>query len=807
MVLWFKAADGGEPLYSYDLRGRKGSNNPKLWSSPNGFGPRARFQTETTPAVLQVDSLTTDDEGLYRCRVDFKNSPTRNLKINLTVIVPPERPVIFDAIRRDRTKILEPYNEGSDVHLICEVSGGRPRPELKWFLENTLIDDSYEHRPGDLTVNHMVFPNIGRQHLNSRLICVASNTHLNEPAMKAVVLDINLKPIAVNIVTKEKHVSADKRYEVECKASGSRPEAVITWWKGSRQIKRITKNFAEDGNHTISILTFVPGIDDDGKYLTCRAENPSIPESALEDKWRLDVQYAPLLTLQMGSTLNADDIKEGDDVYFECHIKANPKIYKKIWLHNNREIVQNVSAGVIISDNSLVLQGVTRFNAGYYTCIASNSEGKGSSNPVELRVMYVPTCRDEREELLGALKHETVVVRCEVDANPPIVSFSWTFNNSGDVAEVPHSKTTSDATTSRLNYTPVADMDYGTLACWGTNAVGRQRTPCIFQVVAAGRPFPLTNCSISNQTVDTLTVDCVEGFDGGLPQYFHVEVLEMPERRLRHNSTSRNPSFTLHNLEPGLNFMLQMYAANAKGRSEPTTIEGLSIKGVAKFAGSASVWPVNPLLAALVVTAILLLLVVCAVLVALYKRHQKPSRAGSAVVCKAPPPCNNGGGIVMEARRVDNDESAGQLLPTGTAVGAADADTDPDVIPNKHGTTVFAERRPLKGFMKMYKTPPQRRRKKDAAEEMVAAELEAAAEADAEMSMAAAHEQRMLGLACSGASINHLANNMPLTGTLSRVHKGVSASPTSSSNDDRLLIDSLQALELVASSRMQESCI
>ncbi|XP_059469955.1 hemicentin-1 isoform X2 [Neocloeon triangulifer] len=799
MVLWFKEADG-EPLYSYDLRGRK-VGNAKLWSSPNVFGPRARFQTETTPAVLQVEGLLVEDEGVYRCRVDFRNSPTRNVKINLTVIVPPERPVIFDAKRRDRTKILEPYNEGSDVHLICEVSGGRPKPELKWFLENTLIDDSYEYKPGDVTVNRLVFPNIGRQHLNSRLICLASNTNLNEPAMKAVVLDINLKPIAVNIVTKEKHVSADKRYEVECKASGSRPEAVITWWKGSRQIKRITKNFAEDGNHTISILTFVPGIDDDGKYLTCRAENPSIPESALEDKWRLDVHYAPLITLKMGSTLNADDIKEGDDVYFECHIKANPKIYKKTWFHNNREIVQNVSAGVIISDNSLVLQGVTRFNAGYYTCMATNAEGKGNSNPVELRIMYVPTCRDEREELLGALKHETVVVRCEVDANPPIVSFTWTFNNSGDVAEVPHSKVTSDATTSRLNYTPVADMDYGTLACWGANAVGRQRNPCIFQVVAAGRPFPLTNCSITNQTVDSLTVDCVEGFDGGLPQYFLVEVLEVPERRLRHNATSRFPTFTLHGLEPGLNFMLQLYAANAKGRSEATLIEGLSVKGVAKFTGPTAAWPVNPVLGALVVTAILLLLIVFAVLVALYKRHQKPSRNGSAVVCKAPPPCNNGGGIVMEARRVENDESAGQLLPTGTPVGGGDTDTDPDVIPSKH------ERRPLKGFMKMYKTPPQRRRKKtDSPQEMVAAELEAAAEVDAELSMAAAHEQRMLGVACSGTSINHLANNISSTGTLSRVHKGVSASPTSS-NDDRLLIDSLHALELVASSRMQESCI
>jgi len=98
---------------------------------------------------------------------------------------------------------------------------------------------------------------------------------------------------------------------------------------------------------------------------------------------------------------------------------------------------------------------------------------------------------------MGALKHETVMVRCEVDANPPIVTFSWTFNNSGDVADVPYSKITSDATTSRLNYTPVADMDYGTLACWGSNAVGRQRTPCIFQVVAAGKNLSRLKLTLS----------------------------------------------------------------------------------------------------------------------------------------------------------------------------------------------------------------------------------------------------------------------------------------------------------------------
>lgn len=51
-----------------------------------------------------------------------------------------------------------------------------------------------------------------------------------------------VKPIAVHITTREKFVSAEKRYDVECKSSGSRPEASLTWWKGSRQIKRMAKN-------------------------------------------------------------------------------------------------------------------------------------------------------------------------------------------------------------------------------------------------------------------------------------------------------------------------------------------------------------------------------------------------------------------------------------------------------------------------------------------------------------------------------------------------------------------------------------
>lgn len=56
-----------------------------------------------------------------------------------------------------------------------------------------MIDESFENRPGDITVNHLSYPNIGRQHVNARFVCMASNTNLTPPNNKVVILDVNRK--------------------------------------------------------------------------------------------------------------------------------------------------------------------------------------------------------------------------------------------------------------------------------------------------------------------------------------------------------------------------------------------------------------------------------------------------------------------------------------------------------------------------------------------------------------------------------------------------------------------------------------
>ncbi|ODM97669.1 Nephrin, partial [Orchesella cincta] len=322
----------------FDARGR-GLKTAKTWSSSAGFDERAAFQAGSYPAHLLVNDLHVGDQGLFRCRVDFRYSPTRNALVNLTVVVPPTPPIIYDDLGREISSVVGPYVEGSDVILKCAVSGGKPDPVVSWYVNGELEDSTYHvNRFGDV-INELAFRTLNRSHLGSQFSCRASNTRLIQPVEKSVVLDLNLKPLFVRM--RQRHsekLQAGMEYRLVCETAGSKPPATLKWIKGGKEITQVSTQDLDAGNITQSTFLFVPTPQDNGASIICRAENPWLNRShILEEIWSLNVVYPPEVKLSLGSTLNPMEIKEGTDVYFECKIHANPKISRLVWLFNIKE--------------------------------------------------------------------------------------------------------------------------------------------------------------------------------------------------------------------------------------------------------------------------------------------------------------------------------------------------------------------------------------------------------------------------------------------------------------------------------------
>ncbi|GIY93421.1 nephrin [Caerostris extrusa] len=124
------------------LRGKLGQARH---ASSEELTGRSFFSSVEHPAVLQIDKISLDDEGIYRCRVDFKKARTRHSAILVTVVVPPGVPIVKDINGEVLSGIVGPYNEGEGLHLICETEGGKPSPSLLWYKgPSKVIDDSYE---------------------------------------------------------------------------------------------------------------------------------------------------------------------------------------------------------------------------------------------------------------------------------------------------------------------------------------------------------------------------------------------------------------------------------------------------------------------------------------------------------------------------------------------------------------------------------------------------------------------------------------------------------------------------------------
>ncbi|XP_048509364.1 hemicentin-2 isoform X2 [Athalia rosae] len=601
MVLWFKDT-AGIPIYSLDARG--GVLNKSVHAAlVNDSGKKSFFLVGDGHhrARLKITNVTFNDQGVFRCRVDFANSPTRNFRVNLTLVEQPTKPVIYDAQGREVTGVGGPFLEGYDLFLSCQVAGGKPKPTVTWWRDGQLLDGVVDSPvihgvPGKFTVNQLFVGIVTRALWGAKLECRAQAGPLGKPVVREVPLDIYLKPAAVKIVLDTEVIYAGRPVGARCETWGSSPAARIIWTLDGNTIRDPSIASTQRSNSTVSKLALVVGREDDTKELSCRAENPRFPGGVLEAKKVLRVSYAPVVSAQIAKGYDPETLREGDDLKLVCEVDSNPPPETIVWYHDEALIEHNVTGGTLVASKTLTLRSLTLAHSGEYVCVATNAVGEARSQPVLIHMKYAPRCREGYEsQEVSALRDEPLALLCEVEAVPgDAVRFSWTYNGTlGDVLPLPSTRARNEGLTSTLEYVVAGESDFGTLACWASNSVGRQKTPCVFHVIPAKKPQPPLDCSLRNES-SALEVNCIPGSDGGLPQYFLLEVrgvsglssgLHTPQNDQGvageappiFEARNPRPIFQLDRLEPGFEYTMFVYAVNNKGRSDPVLLENVRV--------------------------------------------------------------------------------------------------------------------------------------------------------------------------------------------------------------------------------------
>ncbi|KAI1309375.1 hypothetical protein HDE_00025 [Halotydeus destructor] len=314
---------------------------------------------------------------------------------------------------------------------------------------------------------------------------------------------------------------------------------------------------------------------------------------------------------------------------------------------------------VIQSNQTLVLQRVSRTQSGSYQCEAHNQQGTALSNSIQLKIRYAPVCKT-------------------------------------DVVSI-------------LTYAPHAPQEFGSIECIGKNDVGLQQQPCKYQIIPGGAPqFPFA-CQVANQSDMALVVLCT--YDAELASngswssnhLFHrkwqdqtrilvhprtqyiCELFTAADGRLAANITVGLPTypsteansfqFLMTNLPSATTFRAKMYAQNSKGRSEASYVQAATLrpaerlvdsqagdKGHNALQASGQVLEVQPtlLMFIIVATASALIIIIIIVIVALVRLRR---RRTSASLTQRP----------IDAQTPTNrhlEDRNGHLAPNGSSGGA-----------------------------------------------------------------------------------------------------------------------------------------
>ncbi|XP_035019787.2 nephrin [Hippoglossus stenolepis] len=508
--------------------------------------------------------LLTASDNMAAFRCDATNEAKKTISAHTKLLVQ------FTAISMTITTSQEELRRGQTVTLECQAGSSNPKASISWILGPQRFQ-GLEQPPraaqyGGVSVLSSLSLNLSSQHHNQKVICQAYSPVLIEGTNTFFKLNVLYPPEFSPHQPTHVQVVEDETAAIPLLVSAN-PEEVSCVWLHRKEVLVKGWNLRYHWSDEYSLEIKNVTRTDAGVYTVMCENEEGINQTSI----MLDVQYAPGVKAEKEPVF----VNMGETADLICVADANPIIpdmFSWKWLGEGEvemgEETQEDESGL------LTIHDVTRAHAGIYQCTANNGIAPPASVDVQLVVQFKPELQKGAQWRKVASRGDgttTAEIVCQADGIPR-VDFSWEknglhmdFTNPRYEERTVRGGSFHTSTVRVVNVT--AAHDYAVFSCTALNALGEDKLDIL--LVSTSHPDPPSSFRQVSVTHNSVTVEWIPGFNGGLRQRFRVRYHWDQSVSFLYVDVfpPRATTFTVTDLQPATTYNFSVNALNAMGES------------------------------------------------------------------------------------------------------------------------------------------------------------------------------------------------------------------------------------------------
>nr|QRF78296.1 Nephrin [Novocrania anomala] len=421
--------------------------------------------------VIRDAKLTDDDE--FQCQIlPTSTHPLLQAIMWLTVMVPPETPVIVGYSNGSDVNVQQTTTE---VNLTCRVDNGKPAPEVTWLKNNEpateLVQYSTERLSNKLINAKSIIALKPRREDNGAIYsCRATHKALRGRVLETYIrLSVFHPPDPPTITGYNQNdiLRTGQTVTLQCTSVGGNPLAQVVWYKNDQQIDF---SYTTGGNRAVNDLAFTVDSTDNNAVYRCEVTNVvhTLPMVA---SVTLKVYFSPEKV-----TINGhQNARAGETITLSCiSAKSNPASVIT-WISRGRQLSGAVSAvvpspeGGYITTSNISVKLTDQENNVVYACQGTNDQlGETTRTEVSLRVLYPPfppTIEGYTENT--SIRAGTIQkLKCLCMGGNPIATLTWW---KGDKQMPAVDKSVGTIASSEISFIAKEDDNQASYRCNATN--------------------------------------------------------------------------------------------------------------------------------------------------------------------------------------------------------------------------------------------------------------------------------------------------------------------------------------------------